>query len=109
MWNANKTKASFVFNEQTDYLLPLYLVVSEPSGDSCVRTCTEFVLVTSTPTIFGGSGGLVRSQPRIIRRIPLTRRSHMPSCFSTSLELHPDNNCPDELLPANRLKIQNKK
>lgn len=81
--------------------IPLYLVVSEPSTDSCMRTFTEFVLLTSTPTTFGGSGGLVRFQPRIIRFIALIRRSHIPSCFSTSLELQPDSNCPDVLLPVN--------
>lgn len=75
-------------------MLPLNLVDIAPSLDSCMRKFTEFVLVTSMLTKFGGSGGFVWSQPRSIRRNPLILLSHIPICLSVSVPVHPETDGP---------------
>lgn len=82
--------------------LPLNFVAIGPSQDSWMRSVTEFVLVTSMPIKYGGSGGFVWSQPKSIRRSPLMRRSHMPICLSASVPVHPVTDGPGYALPANK-------
>lgn len=65
--------------------LPLNLVDMAPSRGSYSRKLTEPHPVTSMSIRFSRSGGFVWSQPSIIRRRPLTRRSHRPTCLSISL------------------------
>lgn len=82
--------------------LPLNFVAIGPSHDSCIRSNTELMLVTSMPIRYGGSGGFVWSQPKSMRRSPLMRRSHMPICFSASVPVHPDTDGPVYALPVNK-------
>lgn len=65
-----------------------------------MRKITEFVLVTSTPMKFGGSGGFVWSHPKSMRRKPLMRRSHIPICLSASVPVQPDTDGPAYALPV---------
>lgn len=82
--------------------LPLNFVEIGPSPDSCIRKLAEFVLVTSMPTKYGGSGGLVWSYPKSMRRKPLMRRSHIPICLSVSVPVQPDTDGPAYAVPKDR-------
>lgn len=83
---------------------PLNLVAIGPSPDSCIRKLAEFVLVTSMPMKFGGSGGLVWSHPKSIRRNPLMRRSHIPICLSVSVPVQLDTDGPAYAVPVKKTK-----
>lgn len=78
--------------------LPLNLVPMAPSKGSRICTLMELSPVTSTTTEAGASGGRAWSQPSSMRRSPLTRRSQIPICLSTSLPVQPVTEEP--VLPA---------
>lgn len=60
-----------------------------PSKGSSICKLMEVSPVTSTTTEAGASGSRVWSQPSSMRRSPLTLRSEIPICLSTSLPVQP--------------------